>query len=234
MAHEAGCQLVIDNTFSPLLLSPAGLGADVVVHSMTKFINGASDIIAGAVCGSADFVRGLMDLHEGPLMILGPTMDPSVASKISLRIPHLALRAREHAARAALFAERLAAAGIRVTYPGLADHPDHALLNRLRCEDYGHGGILTLDLGDEAKANALMDTLQNKYGFGYMAVSLGYFDTLMSCPSTSTSSEMTEEDLCIAGIGGGLVRMSVGYTGTVEQRWQQLQSALSDIGALRD
>ena len=232
IAHAANGLLVIDNTFSPLLLTPVALGADVVVHSMTKFINGASDIIAGAVCGSGDFVRGLMDLHEGPLMILGPTMDPSVASKISLRVPHLALRVREHAARAAIFAERLAAAGIRVAYPGLTDHPDHALLNKLRCEHYGHGGILTLDLGDEAKANALMDTLQNEYGFGYMAVSLGYFDTLMSCPSTSTSSEMTDEDLSIAGIGAGLVRMSVGYTGTVEQRWQQLWSALSDVGVV--
>ncbi len=232
IAHDAGCQLVVDNTFSPLLISPAALGADVVVHSMTKFINGASDIIAGAVCGNTEFVQGLMDLHLGPLMILGPTMDPSVASKISLRIPHLALRVKEHAERAEYFAKKLDEAGVKVAYPGLADHPDHALLNKLRCEDYGYGGILTLDLGDEAKANALMDALQNKYGFGYMAVSLGYFDTLMSSPSTSTSSEMTEEDLLIAGIGGGLVRMSVGYTGTVDQRWQQLRSALSEIGAV--
>ena len=234
IAHDAGCQLVIDNTFSPLLLSPAELGADVVLHSMTKFVNGASDIIAGAVCGTGDFVQGLMDLHLGPLMILGPTMDPSVASKISLRIPHLALRMKEHAERAAYFAEKLAAAGIRVSYPGLADHPDHELLDNLRCDDYGFGGLLTLDLGDEARANELMDTLQNRYGFGYMAVSLGYFDTLMSCPGSSTSSEMPEEDLAVAGIGEGLVRMSVGYTGTVEQRWEQLRSALVDIGALSD
>jgi methionine-gamma-lyase len=66
-----------------------------------------------------------------------------------------------------------------------------------------------------------------------MAVSLGYFDTLMSCPGSSTSSEMTDEDLSFAGIGEGLVRMSVGYTGTVAQRWQQLESALNDIGATR-
>ncbi len=77
-----------------------------------------------------------------------------------------------------------------------------------------------------------MDSLQNEHRFGYMAVSLGYFDTLMSCPSTSTSSEMSDEDLSTAGIGSGLVRMSVGYTGTVEQRWQQLHAALSEIGAV--
>ena len=233
LAHAHNAQLVIDNTFSPLVLSPASLGADVVVHSMTKFINGASDIIAGAVCGSLDFIQGLMDLHTGPLMILGPTMDPTIASKISLRIPHLALRMAEHASRAQLFADRLQALGVPVAYPGLPDHPDHELMQQFRCEDYGFGGILTLDLGNEQKANELMDKLQNKYGFGFMAVSLGYFDTLMSCPGSSTSSEMTEEDLSSAGISGGLVRMSVGYTGTVSQRWQQLESALMEIAVVQ-
>jgi methionine-gamma-lyase len=233
VAHAHNAQLVIDNTFSPLLLSPASLGADVVVHSMTKFINGASDIIAGAVCGSTDFIQGLMDLHMGPLMILGPTMDPTIASKISLRIPHLALRIMEHANRAQVFAERLQELGVPVAYPGLPDHPDHDLMQRLRCNDYGFGGILTLDLGSEQKANDLMDVLQNEYGFGFMAVSLGYFDTLMSCPGSSTSSEMTDEDRLFAGITDGLVRMSVGYTGTVEQRWRQLEHALMDIGAIQ-
>jgi len=230
IAHTANVQLVIDNTFSPLLLSPASLGADVVVHSMTKFINGASDIIAGAICGSMEFVQGLMDLHTGPLMILGPTMDPTIASKISLRIPHLALRVIEHAKRAQIFAERLEAIGVSVVYPGLPAHPDHELLRRHRCAEYGFGGILTLDLGSEEKANQLMDLLQNKYGFGFMAVSLGYFDTLMSCPSSSTSSEMSDNDLSSAGIGQGLVRLSVGYTGTIEQRWQQLEGALRSMG----
>ncbi len=233
LAHTHDIQLVIDNTFSPLLLSPTALGADVVVHSMTKFINGASDIIAGAVCGTTEFIQGLMDLHQGPLMMLGPTMDPTIAAKISLRIPHLALRVTEHARRAETFAERLQELGVPVSYPGLPDHPDFELMKQLRCEDYGFGGILTLDLGTEQKANNLMDVLQNKYGFGFMAVSLGYFDTLMSCPGSSTSSEMTDEDMSSAGIGEGLVRISVGYTGTVEQRWQQLESALSDIGASR-
>jgi len=232
IAHKHGAQLVIDNTFSPLLLSPVALGADVVVHSMTKFINGASDIIAGAVCGTTEFIQGLMDLHQGPLMMLGPTMDPTIAAKISLRIPHLALRITEHAQRAETFAVRLQELGVPVSYPGLADHPDYDLMRELRCEDYGFGGILTLDLGSEQRANDLMDVLQNRYGFGFMAVSLGYFDTLMSCPGSSTSSEMTDEDMSSAGIAEGLVRISVGYTGTVEQRWQQLESALQDIGAI--
>ncbi|NOX67625.1 MAG: aminotransferase class I/II-fold pyridoxal phosphate-dependent enzyme [Gammaproteobacteria bacterium] len=232
LAHRRGITLVIDNTFSPLILNPVELGADVVVHSMTKFINGASDIIAGAVCGTEEFVQGLMDLHLGPLMILGPTMDPTIASKISLRIPHLALRMVEHARRAQYLADQLQALGISVAYPGLASHPDHELMKQLHCAEYGFGGILTLDLGSEEKAGDLMDLLQNKYGFGFMAVSLGYFDTLMSNPGSSTSSEMTDEDMALADIGAGLVRMSVGITGSMEQRWGQLKSGLADIGAI--
>lgn len=233
LAHRHGVELVIDNTFSPLVLNPVALGADVVVHSMTKFINGASDIIAGAVCGSADFIQGLIDLQMGPLMLLGATMDPMVASKISLRIPHLALRMREHAHRAQYLADKLRALGVSVAYPGLASHPDHELIKTMHCAEYGFGGILTLDLGNEEQANKLMDVLQNKHRFGFMAVSLGYFDTLMSNPRSSTSSEMTDEDMAIADIGAGLIRMSVGFTGSIEQRWQQLKSGLADIGAIQ-
>ena len=232
IAHEAGIPLVVDNTFTPLVLSPAVLGADVVVHSITKFISGMSDIIAGAVCGSHDFIERLMDLHSGTLMLLGPTMDPKTAAEISLRIPHLPLRMAAHGERALALAERLEAAGIDVCYPGLSAHPDHALLDELRCADYGYGGVLTVDVGDEERANELMAMLQNKYRFGFMAVSLGYFDTLMSCSGSSTSSEMTDEDKATAGISPGLIRMSIGYTGTLEQRWRQLESALRDIGCI--
>jgi methionine-gamma-lyase len=77
-----------------------------------------------------------------------------------------------------------------------------------------------------------MAHLQNDQRFGYMAVSLGYFDTLMSCSGSSTSSEMTDEDKESAGISPGLVRISVGYTGTLEQRWGQLQTALKETGVV--
>ncbi len=230
LAHRHGLKLVIDNTFSPLLLNPKRLGADIVVHSMTKFIGGASDHIAGAICADKEFILELMDLHTGALMLLGPTMDPQVAFNISLRIPHLSLRMAEHGRRALLFAERLQEMGLKVSYPGLAAHPDHEMLSSLHCPDYGYGGILTLDMGTEELANQLMDMLQNDYHFGYMAVSLGYFDTLMSCSGSTTSSEMTEEDKAQAQISPGLVRMSVGYTGTVEQRWRQLMKTLERLG----
>jgi methionine-gamma-lyase len=229
IANEVGAKLIIDNTFSPLMISPADFGAHVVVHSMTKYIGGASDIIAGVVCGSAELVQGLMDVQDGSLMLLGPTMDPTIAFALSMRLPHLPLRMREHSRRAAVFAEDLESMGLTVTYPGLPGHPDHQLAKALCREEYGFGGMLAVDMGDEETANKLMERLQNGYDFGYIAVSLGYFETLLSCSGSSTSSELTDEDKRQAGISPGLVRISVGYTGSLEQRREQLRSAIADI-----
>ncbi|MDH5617786.1 MAG: aminotransferase class I/II-fold pyridoxal phosphate-dependent enzyme [Gammaproteobacteria bacterium] len=230
IGRDWGIPVVVDNTFSPLILRPSVLGADIVVHSITKFISGASDVIAGAICGSEEFIGELMDLHMGPLMLLGPTMDPNIASSISLRIPHLPLRMAAHSERALAFTTRLEELGLNVCYPGLPGHPDHALFNELHYEEYGYGGVFTLDVGAEETANALMSCLQNEQRFGYLAVSLGYFDTLMSCSGSSTSSEMTDEDKYSAGISPGLLRISMGYTGTLEQRWTQFLAALAKTG----
>ena len=228
IAHAGDASLVVDNTFCPLVVSPIQLGADVVVASATKFLNGASDIIAGVVCGTTDFITSLMDLHDGSLMLLGPTMDPNVAFSISMRLPHLGLRMVEHAKRALIFAERLEKLGLDVIYPGLSAHPDHALLRKLGNPDYGAGGVLAVDLGTTERANQFMTILQES-GFGFMAVSLGYFDSLMSCSAASTSSEMPEDALEQAGIRPGLVRISVGFTGSIEQRWGQLEAALKAV-----
>ncbi len=230
IAHRHNAKLVVDNTFCPMVMSPAKLGADVVVHSLTKFINGASDHIAGAICGTHEFITSLMDLHNGALMLLGPTMDPQTAFNISLRLPHLGIRMVEHSRRALAIAQRLQEMKLPVTYPGLPDHPQHEVLKRLHNPEFGFGGLLGLDLGTTDRAFTFMDMLQNKGRFGYMAVSLGYFDTLMSCSGSSTSSELSEEDQCRAGILPGYVRMSIGYTGSLEQRWAQLKDALQDIG----
>jgi methionine-gamma-lyase len=226
IAHRHGASLVVDNTFAPLIIAPIPLGADVVIHSLTKFMNGASDHIAGAVCGTTAFIMKLMDLHTGSLMLLGPTMDPQVAFDISLRLPHLGLRMAEHSRRALEFARRLAELNLPVGYPGLPAHPDHALLTQLANPDFGYGGIFTLDLGTRERAFEFMSLLQNEHRFGLMAVSLGYSETLMSCSAASTSSEMPDDELEKAGIRPGLVRMSIGYTGTLEQRWAQLLSVL--------
>lgn len=232
IAHTGGAKLVIDNTFSPLIMTPRDLGADVIVHSLTKFISGASDVIAGAVCADRDTIIALMDVQMGPLMLFGTTMDPAVAFELSMRLPHLPMRMREHSDRALVIARFLHEHGLNVTYPGLESHPDHALATRICRAQYGYGGVLALDVGTANAANALMARLQNQYRFGYMAVSLGYFDTLMSLSGSSTSSEMDDEAKSQAGISEGLIRISVGYTGTTEQRLEQLHSALKLVGLI--
>ncbi|MCB1053049.1 MAG: aminotransferase class I/II-fold pyridoxal phosphate-dependent enzyme [Acidobacteria bacterium] len=230
VAKEFGLKLIVDNTFTPMIFSPLKLGADIVVHSLTKYINGASDIIGGAILGSKEFIGSLMDLHQGSLMLLGPTMDPEVAFRVHMRLPHLAIRMKEHASRAMYFAERLSARGLNVIYPGLKRHPQHELFQALSHPEFGFGGIFALDAGTEARANQLMEHLQLEAGFGFIAVSLGYFETLMSCSGSSTSSELSEEEKRMSGITPGLIRFSIGLTGAVEQRWEQMERGLQAIG----
>ena len=233
VARESDVKLVVDNTFAPLAITPIEHGADVVVHSLTKFVNGASDFIAGAVVGTEEFIGSLMDLHTGPLMILGQTMDPQVAHSISLRLPHLPIRMVEHSRRSQVFAERLRNLEVDVAYPGLADHPDHEIFKSVGRPEYGFGGLITIDAGSRDRAERLMEHLQNTEGFGWMAVSLGYFDTLMSCSASSTSSEMSDAAIESAGISPGLVRMSIGITGSIEQRWTQLERSLRSVGMIQ-
>ncbi|CAI0408877.1 unnamed protein product [Linum tenue] len=227
IAHDKGLTVVVDNTFAPMVLSPAKLGADVVVHSITKYVSGGADIIAGAVCGPASLVNSMMDLRQGALMLLGPTMNAKVAFELSERIPHLGLRMKEHCNRAMVYATRMKKMGLKVIYPGLEEHPQHQLLKSLANKDYGFGGLLALDMVTEDRANKLMNQLQNVTQFGFMAVSLGYYETLMSCSGSSTSSEMNEEEKEVAGISPGLIRMSVGYVGTLDQKWAQFEKAMS-------
>ena len=229
IAHRHGALLVVDNTFSPLIFAPAQLGADIVVHSLTKFISGGADSVAGAVCGPRALLDPLYDVNEGSLMLLGPTMDPRIAFELSLRVPHLPLRMQEHSRRAQVFAERLEAMGLRVRYPGLPSHPQHELFRALANPEFGAGGIIALDLETSDRAARLMESLQLEERFGFIAVSLGYFDTLMSASATSTSSELPLEDRDRAGLSEGLMRMSVGYTGSLEQRWEQLERAVRKI-----
>ncbi|KAL6535208.1 hypothetical protein OROMI_026582 [Orobanche minor] len=228
IAHEKGVTVVVDNTFAPMVVSPARLGVDVVIHSISKFICGGADITAGAVCGPASLVNSMMDL-QGTFMLLGPTMNPKVAFELSERLPHLGLRMKEHCRRALEYATRMKKLGLKVIYPGLEEHPDHALLKSMANKDYGYGGILCVDMETEEKANCFMDRLQNCGRFGLIAVSLGYYETLMSCSGSSTSSEMTEEEKALAGISPGLVRMSIGFSGTLEQKWSRFEKALSEM-----
>ena len=230
LAQQHGIPLVVDNTFTPMIFSPVKLGADIVNYSMTKFINGASDVIAGAICASKDFVYKLMDLHRGRVMLLGPTMDPRVAFDLIQRLPHLGIRMREHSRRAMAIATRLEELGAPVCYPGLRSHPQHALFTSMMNEEYGYGGMLTLDCKTREKAERLMSVLQNEEKFGLIAVSLGYFDTLLSCSGSSTSSEIPPEDQDRMGLSPGLLRIAIGYTGSLEARMEQIERAVKKVG----
>ena len=230
LAHEHGIKLVVDNTFTPLIVSPAQLGADVVVHSLTKFINGASDLIAGTVCASRQFVLKLMDVHTGRIMLLGPTLDPRAAFDVIQRLPHLALRVREHSARALAAAELMESLGVKVGYPGLPSHPHHQRLAGMANPGFGFGGIVNVDCGTTTRAEGLLSSLQNEVRFGLIAVSLGYFDTLMSCSGSSTSSEIPPEDQKTTGLSPGLVRISMGISGNREDQLAALEKGLKSVG----
>lgn len=225
-------KLVVDNTFSPMMLTPANLGADVVVHSLTKYINGASDLIAGVICSKKEFIYELMDLHTGRVMLLGPTMDARTAFDIQQRLPHLAVRLKEHSLRGMAVSEHLSSLGIKIIYPGLKTHPQHDLLSSMMNEGFGFGGILAIECESSEQAGKLMSQLQNKERFGLIAVSLGYFDTLMSCSSISTSSEISDDQQKRMGLSPGLVRLSLGLTGTLDERIKQIERAVREVGMI--
>ena len=228
-ARKGNIKLVVDNTFSPLIFTPKVLGADVVVYSLTKYINGASDLIAGAICADKSFILDLMDLHTGRVMLLGPTLDPRLAFDLIQRIPHLPIRMKEHSRRGAAMAAMLDNMGVKVTYPGLPSHPQHELAGKLGNEKYGLGGIMAIDCGSREKAEELMEVLQNEESFGMIAVSLGYFDTLISCSGSSTSSEIDIEDQQKMGLSPGLLRVALGYTGDLETRMAQMKRAIEKV-----
>ncbi len=230
LAHRNKAKLVVDNTFTPALVTPIVLGADVVVHSLTKYISGGSDMIAGAICAGREFIDALKDLHTGRAMLLGPTMDPRVAFDLIQRIPHLPIRMREHGRRAMVLSMHLEQLGVAVTYPGLASHPQHGLFTEMINQGYGYGGMMTVDCGTQRQAEHFMNILQNEERFGYIAVSLGYHDTLLSCSGTSTSSEIPTEEQTAMGLSPGLVRLSIGYTGGLQERVQQMVRAAESAG----
>ena len=226
-----GVKLVVDNTFSPMMLSPIRLGADVVVHSLTKYINGTSDCVAGAVCASSDFIHQLTDINSGASMLFGAVLDSTRAASILKNLHSLHLRMRQHSQNAQYVAENLQKLGLRVFYPGLPEHPQHRLLTDMMNAGYGYGGMLAVDVGDTAKANRLMTRMQEEK-VGYLAVSLGFFKTLFSAPGHSTSSEIPEEERRAMGLSDGLVRFSVGLDNDIEQSFERIKRCLAECGVI--
>lgn len=232
LAHDHGLPLVVDNTFSPLVIAPTEHGADIVIHSLTKFINGASDGVGGAVCAAKDFIAGMMDVNSGMAMLLGPVLDSMRAASIRKNLQTLPVRMQRHSRNALYLAEQLSWLGQKVHYPGLTDHPQHELMDELMHPDFGYGGMLVLDMIEQCKANDLMVRMQAAQ-VGYLAVSLGYYRTLFSCPGTSTSSEISEEEQDAMGLSKGMVRMSVGLDEDIEETFRKIRGCLEAMGVIR-
>jgi len=206
-------------------MQPALLGADIVVYSMTKYINGKNDCVAGAICASNEFVNSLSDVNNGTAMLLGPVLDPLRSSAILKNLHTLHLRMVQHSKNALYLAKKLQAEGVKLIYPGLPEHPDFALTNQLINKEFGYGGMLSVDFETPAKASQMMKELQEE-GVGYLAVSLGYFKTLFSNSGSSTSSEIPLEVQHAMGLTPGLVRFSIGLDNDIERTWQRMKKVI--------
>lgn len=222
IAKSAGAKLVVDNTFSPMIVSPYKLGADVVVYSMTKFINGKNDCVAGAICSDNEFINSLIDVNTGTAMLLGPVLDPMRSSSILKNLYTLHIRMKQHSKNGMYLAEKFMEDSVKVIYPGLKTHKDHELLNSMMNKEFGYGGMIAIDLETKEKAYSFMEKMQER-NIGYLAVSLGYFKTLFSNSGSSTSSEIPEDVQREMGMSPGLVRFSVGLDNDIERTYKLIK-----------
>ena len=222
-AYNPAIKVVCDNTFaSPALQNPLTLGADVVVHSATKYLNGHGDVIAGFVVGKADFIGevrmfGLKDMT-------GAVMDPFAAYLILRGLKTLEIRMERHCANAKAIAEFLDKhpAVEKVYYPGLKGHVGHDIAAR-QMKDFG--GMLSFEVkGGRAAGTKLVNSLH----LITVAVSLGDAETLIEHPASMTHSTYTEEELAASGIPAGLIRLSAGLE-NAEDIIADLEQALAQL-----
>ena len=219
IAHAAGALLVVDNTFaSPHLQKPLDLGADLVLHSVTKFINGHADVVGGIVVSKTEALHKQI---RAMLINLGANMDPHQAYLVSRGLKTLALRVERAEQSARLVAPWLEARPevAWVRYIGLPSHPQHALAGR---QMTGYGSMIAFELkGGTEAVRIVMDSVK----LAGLAVSLGGVETLISHPASMTHAGMARENRLAAGITDGLVRLSIGIE-DVEDILADLDQAL--------
>jgi len=206
VAHAHGAVLVVDNTFAtPYLCRPLTMGADVVIHSATKYIGGHGDALGGVVVTSAKRRDAIYEV----LKITGGNLGPQEAWLLLRGVKTLPLRMRQQCANALRMADGLARMGgiSRVIYPGRHDHPQHRLATRL-FGGRGYGGMLAFELrnADQAKVFRFFEALK----LCLPATTLGDVYSLVLYPAHSSHRALTAEERAVVGIGDGLVRMSVG------------------------
>ena len=205
LAHTRGVVVAVDNTFaSPALATPLALGADLVVHSTTKYIGGHTDLIGGALVGQAERVMAARRI----LINAGGNGSPFEAFLALRGLKTLALRMERHSSNALALARALEAApGVAaVRYPGLASHPQHALAGRT-LRDGRAGGMLAIELaGGRPHGERFLERVR----VAVHATSLGGVETLVSHPASSSHRQLSEDALAAAGMSPGTVRVSVG------------------------
>ena len=220
-AYNPAIKVIADNTFAtPYCQRPLDLGCDVVVHSMTKYLNGHGDVIAGCACGRADFMAqvrmfGLKDMT-------GAVLGPFEAFLVIRGLKTMEIRMQRHCENAMKVAEWLQANPKveKVYYPGLPGHPGHAVAEK---QMSGYGAMISFEIkGGKAAGVALCDHLQ----LCTLAVSLGDAETLLEHPASMTHSPYSPEELKEAGISEGLIRMSVGLE-NVEDILADLEQAFA-------
>jgi cystathionine gamma-synthase len=218
-AHEAGAITMVDNTFAtPINQRPIALGADLVVHSATKYLGGHADALGGVLCGRGDLVGRVFRYRE----IAGASLHPSAAFLLIRGMKTLELRVQRHNESAMQIARYLEGHEKvdQVFYPGLESHPFHDVARR---QMTGFGGVLSFSLEGGFEA---VEVLLPRLKFAHMAANLGSVSTLAGPPSTTSHVELTAEQRATLGIPESLVRYSVGIENP-EDLQADLQQALA-------
>ncbi len=201
--HRVGAVVVVDNTFAtPINTNPLALGADIVLHSATKFLGGHADALGGVACGPAELIAKIYHFRE----INGAALDPMAAYLLLRGMKTLALRVRQQNDNALRIAQFLAAHPFveRVLYPGLESHENHAIAAK---QMRGFGGVLSFaPRGGFEAVRALLPHLQ----FAHAAANLGAVETVVGPPATTSHVEVSREQRAALGIPEGLIRYSTG------------------------
>ncbi|OUS33609.1 methionine gamma-lyase [Rhodobacterales bacterium 56_14_T64] len=227
IAHEGNARVVVDNTYAtPYLTRPIELGADLALHSATKYLGGHGDVVAGLLVGSAELIQEIR--LYGMKDMTGAVMAPFNAMLVLRGLKTLELRMDRHCSSAQTIAEMLEATpGVeKVWYPGLASFEQHALAQRQMAQS---GGMIAFELEGGLEAGRAM---MNKLQLITRAVSLGDAETLIQHPASMTHSTYTPEERALHGISEGLVRLSVGLEG-VDDILADLRQALRQSSMIK-
>ena len=219
--HEHGATVVVDNTFAtPINQNPLEMGADLVVHSATKFLGGHADALGGVVVGSRDLIDRVYHYRE----INGATLHPMAAYLLLRGMKTLHIRVQRQGENAQQIAEYLQSHEkvTTVNYPGLPSHPQHDVAKR---QMRGFGGMLSFSVGDDLE---LVKKLIPNLRLAHAAANLGSVETIVGPPATTSHVEVSAEGRAALGIPEGLVRYSTGIE-AVEDLLADLDSALSMI-----